>query len=131
MWQRYDLEQESTNHIFFKCPTVKKGWYDVLDWMEIILALQDTEKGNLMELVDRRVGTDFNKEEVMVLINVTLLCTKVSATLRPMMVAVVSILEDRTEVQKVVSEMSEVFDQKKLEAMRQYYYDHSISMKGP
>ncbi|KAK7324508.1 hypothetical protein VNO77_28112 [Canavalia gladiata] len=98
----------------------------LLEWARLL-----KEKGNLMELVDRRLGSDFNKKEVMVLINVALLCTNVSATLRPMMSSVVSMLEGRTEVQEVVSESSEVLDEKKLEAMRQYYYDHSISMEGP
>lgn len=89
------------------------------------------EKGNLIELVDRRLGSNFNKEEAMVMINVALLCTNVTATLRPAMSSVVSMLEGRTAIQEVVSESSEVLDEKKMEAMRQYYHDQSISTEGP
>ncbi|MCI28125.1 LRR receptor-like kinase, partial [Trifolium medium] len=35
------------------------------------------ERGDLMELVDGRLGSDFNKKEAMVMINVGLLCTNV------------------------------------------------------
>ena len=85
-----------------------------------------------MELADRRLGSNFNEEEVMVMINVALLCTNVSPSLRPTMSSVVSMLEGKTIVQELVSEPSEVLDEKKLEAMRQYYYqDQSISMEGP
>ena len=45
---------------------------------------------------------------------------------------VVSMLEGKTVVQELVSEPSEVLDEKKLETTRQnYYQDHSISMEGP
>lgn len=78
------------------------------------------ENGELMELVDPRLGLDFNKEEVMVMINVALLCTNVSPTLRPAMSSVVSMLEGRIVVQEV-PESSEASDEKRLEAMRRYY----------
>ncbi|KAI4333484.1 hypothetical protein L6164_018288 [Bauhinia variegata] len=64
----------------------------------IILALLLKEKGNLMELVDGRLGSDFNEEEVIVMIKVALLCTSATAT-----------------------NSYEVLDEKKLEVMRQYY----------
>ncbi|XP_061351363.1 probable leucine-rich repeat receptor-like serine/threonine-protein kinase At3g14840 [Gastrolobium bilobum] len=104
----------------------KEEAFHLLDW-----ALLLKEKGNLMELVDRRLGSDLNKDEVMVMINVALLCTNVSPALRPTMSSVVSMLEGRSVVQEVVSEQSEVLDGKKLEAMRQYYNDQSVSMEGP
>jgi len=83
-----------------------------------------------MELIDRRLGSDFNKKEVMVMINVALLCTNVTSNLRPSMSSVVSMLEGNTVVPEFVSDSSEVMDEKKLEAMRQYYYqieDNKIS----
>ncbi|KAK7272598.1 hypothetical protein RJT34_29303 [Clitoria ternatea] len=99
----------------------------LLEWARML-----REKGDLMELVDRRLGSDFNKEEVMVMINVAFLCTNVSPTLRPTMSSVVSMLEGRTIVKEVDLETSEVMDEKKLEALRQQYYrEHSISMEGP
>lgn len=80
-------------------------------------------KGNLMELVDRRLGLDFYKNEVTAKINVSLLCTNVTASLRPTMSLVVSMLEGRSVVQEVFSESSEALDEKKLEAMRQRYQE--------
>ncbi|GAU31599.1 hypothetical protein TSUD_54230 [Trifolium subterraneum] len=89
----------------------------LLDWAHML-----KEKGDLMELVDRRLGSDFNKKEAMVMIDVALLCTNVTSNLRPSMSSVVSMLEGTTVVPEFVSDSSEVMDEKKLEAMRQYYY---------
>jgi hypothetical protein len=80
------------------------------------------EKGDLMELVDRRLGSDFNKKEAMIVINVALLCTNVTSNLRPAMSSVVSMLEGRTVVPEFVPDSSEVMDEKEMEVMRQYYY---------
>ena len=83
-----------------------------------------------MELVDRRLASNINEEEVMAMINVALLCTNVSPTLRPTMSSVVSMLEGKTTVPELVSESSELLDEKKLEAMRLYYnQDETISME--
>ncbi|XP_057724098.1 probable leucine-rich repeat receptor-like serine/threonine-protein kinase At3g14840 [Arachis stenosperma] len=91
------------------------------------------EKGNLMELVDRRLGSNFDKEEAMIMIKVALLCTNVSATLRPNMSSVVSMLEGKIIVQEpVFDKPSDALDEKKLEAMRLYCFeDQSISMEDP
>jgi hypothetical protein len=79
------------------------------------------ERGDLMELVDSRLGSDFNKKEVLVVINVALLCTNVTSNLRPSMSSVVSMLEGSTVVPESVPVSSEVMDEKKMEVMRQYY----------
>ncbi|KAF7144644.1 hypothetical protein RHSIM_Rhsim04G0034600 [Rhododendron simsii] len=63
----------------------------LLDW-----ALVLKQKGDLMELVDPKLGSDFNKTEVTVMINVALLCANVSPAVRPAMSSVVSMLEGRT-----------------------------------
>nr|XP_028958942.1 probable LRR receptor-like serine/threonine-protein kinase At1g07650 [Malus domestica] len=68
----------------------------LLDWA---LVLQ--QKGNLMELVDRKLGSEFNKEEAMRMIKVALLCANPSPALRPTMSAVVSMLEGQTLVHEV------------------------------
>ncbi|KAI8558022.1 hypothetical protein RHMOL_Rhmol04G0056400 [Rhododendron molle] len=70
----------------------------LLDW-----ALVLKQNGNLMELVDPKLGSNFNKIEVTVMINVALMCTNVSPAVRPAMSSVVSMLEGRT-----VPEMSSV-----------------------
>jgi hypothetical protein len=79
------------------------------------------ERGDLLELVDKRLGSDFNKKEAMVMINVGLLCTNETSNLRPSMSSVVSMLEGRTVVPEFVSESSEVMNEQKLQEMSQYY----------
>ncbi|XP_045801004.1 probable leucine-rich repeat receptor-like serine/threonine-protein kinase At3g14840 isoform X2 [Trifolium pratense] len=117
----------------------KEEAFYILDWAHLL-----KERGDLMELVDRRLGSDFNKKEAMVMINVGLLCTNVTSTLRPSMSSVVSMLEGRTVVPELVSGSSEVMDEKKLEVMRQHYHQidettitksqtqsQSLSIDGP
>ncbi|XLT05512.1 hypothetical protein HN51_044261, partial [Arachis hypogaea] len=91
------------------------------------------EKGNLMELIDRRLGSNFDEKEAMVMIKVALLCTNVSPALRPNMSSVVSMLEGKTIVQgPTFDEQSEGLDEKKLEAMRLYCFeDQSILTEDP
>ncbi|XP_043701750.1 probable LRR receptor-like serine/threonine-protein kinase At1g53430 [Telopea speciosissima] len=60
----------------------------LLDW-----ALFLNERGNLMELVDEKLGLEFKKEELLGVLNVALLFTNASPTLRPTMSVVVSMLE--------------------------------------
>ncbi|KAI4333481.1 hypothetical protein L6164_018286 [Bauhinia variegata] len=90
---------------------VKEECFSLLDWSRALKG-----KGNLMVLVDPRLGADFNEEEVMVMINVALLCTHSTPTLRPTMSSIVNMLEGRTVVQEATSDRKEV-----LEAMRRYY----------
>lgn len=64
-------------------------------------ALVLQQKGNLMELVDPKLGSGFNKEEALRMIKVALLCANSSPALRPTMSQVVSMLEGRTDVHEV------------------------------
>ncbi|XP_019449222.1 PREDICTED: probable leucine-rich repeat receptor-like serine/threonine-protein kinase At3g14840 isoform X2 [Lupinus angustifolius] len=89
--------------------------FSFLDWVHVL-----KEKGNLMELVDKRLGGEFNKEEAMLIIKVSLLCTNFSPTLRPAMSSVVNMLEGRSVVHEV-SDTSEALDDEKFEKMKQYY----------
>jgi len=57
------------------------------------------------------------------MINVALLCTNGTASLRPTMSLVVSMLEGRSVVQEFISESSEALDEKKLEATRHHYQE--------
>ncbi|XP_028755451.1 probable leucine-rich repeat receptor-like serine/threonine-protein kinase At3g14840 isoform X2 [Neltuma alba] len=94
----------------------KEECFNLLNWAHVL-----KENGYLMELVDPRLGSDFDREEVMVMINVALLCTNPSSSLRPSMSSVLSMLEGRTVVPEFVSDQSEEASKMKLEAMRQYY----------
>nr|TKS02604.1 putative leucine-rich repeat receptor-like serine/threonine-protein kinase [Populus alba] len=69
----------------------------LLDW---VLYLQ--KNGDIMEIVDPRLGSEFNKKEVVRMINVALLCTNQSPALRPTMSTVVSMLEGKTDVEELV-----------------------------
>ncbi|XP_052726263.1 probable leucine-rich repeat receptor-like serine/threonine-protein kinase At3g14840 isoform X2 [Vigna angularis] len=93
----------------------KDGCFSLVDLVHIL-----REEGDLMDLVDERLGNDFKREEVVVMINVALLCTQVSPMHRPTMASVVCMLEGKTDVKEVVLDTSEVLDGKKLE-MQQYY----------
>ncbi|KAB5520783.1 hypothetical protein DKX38_025102 [Salix brachista] len=73
----------------------------LLDWA---LNLQDN--GDIMELVDPKLGSEFNKKEVVRMIEVALLCTKQSPALRPKMSAVVKMLEGTGAVQELVMDPS-------------------------
>ncbi|PON98519.1 Tyrosine-protein kinase [Trema orientale] len=114
----------------------KEECFYLLDWALIL-----KEKGDLMELVDPRLGSDYDKQEVMLAINVALLCTNVSPAVRPSMSSVVSILEGRTAIQELTPDSS-VQSKDDISAMRKHYQliqegsvadsqTHSLSIEGP
>ncbi|RVW29611.1 putative LRR receptor-like serine/threonine-protein kinase [Vitis vinifera] len=72
-----------------------EDYFSLLDWAFFL-----QQKGNLMELVDPKLESDFNKEEVLRMIKISLLCTNPSPALRPTMSAVVNMLEGRAPVQE-------------------------------
>ncbi|KAL1537955.1 putative leucine-rich repeat receptor-like serine/threonine-protein kinase [Salvia divinorum] len=77
----------------------KDDCFYLLDWVNTL-----KKSGNLIELVDSRLGSDFNREEAMTAINVGLHCTNVEAAERPIMSTVVSMLEGTTGVQHFASD---------------------------
>ena len=64
------------------------------------------EKGTLLELVDPELGSEYCEEEALIMLNVALLCTNASPTLRPSMSKVVSLLEGQTPLQPLLSYLS-------------------------
>ncbi|CAI9088849.1 OLC1v1023293C1 [Oldenlandia corymbosa var. corymbosa] len=77
----------------------KQDCFYLLDW-----ANQLNEEGRLTELIDLRLGSKYNKDEVMRTIHIALLCTNQSSTDRPSMSSVVSMLEGRGK--KLIEELS-------------------------
>ncbi|XP_026445738.1 probable LRR receptor-like serine/threonine-protein kinase At1g53440 [Papaver somniferum] len=67
----------------------------LLDWAYVL-----KEDGSLLDLVDPILNSDYSKEEVLRMLNIALLCTNPSPSLRPLMSTVVSMLEGRTPVQE-------------------------------
>ncbi|XP_043818214.1 probable leucine-rich repeat receptor-like serine/threonine-protein kinase At3g14840 isoform X3 [Manihot esculenta] len=74
-----------------------ENFVSLLDW-----ALFLQQRGNLMELVDPRLGSKFKKEEIVRMTKVALLCANSSPALRPTMSEVVDMLEGRTAVHEQV-----------------------------
>jgi hypothetical protein len=79
--------------------------------------------------VDPRLGTNYKKEEVMVMINVGLLCANASAAVRPTMSAVVSMLEGDIVVPGLVSDPS-VSNNEMKEAMWEQYQQSKLQNKS-
>jgi hypothetical protein len=60
------------------------------------------ERGTLLELIDPSIGQQYSKEEALLMLNVALLCTNASPTLRPNMSQVVSLLEGQAPLQPLL-----------------------------
>lgn len=60
-----------------------------------------------MELVDPRLGSNFNQREAMTMINIALHCTNVVPGERPCMSLVVGMLEGKVDVKELVSHPNE------------------------
>ncbi|XP_062096918.1 probable LRR receptor-like serine/threonine-protein kinase At1g07650 isoform X2 [Humulus lupulus] len=87
----------------------------LLDWATFL-----QQKGNLMELVDPKLGSNFKKKEAKRMIEVALLCTNPSPALRPSMSTVVSMLEGRTPVLAMSLHPSDDGNQSKFQALTNY-----------
>uniref|UniRef100_A0A5B7CA14 non-specific serine/threonine protein kinase n=1 Tax=Davidia involucrata TaxID=16924 RepID=A0A5B7CA14_DAVIN len=109
----------------------KEEFVYLLDWAYVL-----QERGSLLELVDPDLGSEYSSEEAMVMLNVALLCTNASPTLRPTMSQVVSMLEGRTAVQELLSDPGFSTVDSKLKAIRNHFWQNpsqtqSMSTNGP
>lgn len=57
-----------------------------------------------MQIMDEKLGNEFNEEEAKRIIKIALLCTNASPVLRPTMSEVVSMLEGNTVVEELISD---------------------------
>ncbi|XP_010479905.1 PREDICTED: probable LRR receptor-like serine/threonine-protein kinase At1g53430 [Camelina sativa] len=73
----------------------KEEFVYLLDWAYVL-----QEQESLLELVDPDLGTSFSKKEAKSMLNIALLCTNPSPTLRPPMSSVVRMLEGKIKVQQ-------------------------------
>ncbi|GAA0142252.1 hypothetical protein LIER_03195 [Lithospermum erythrorhizon] len=83
------------------------------------LVLQPKE--DFLELVDPRLGSNYNVEEAVRMIKVALLCTNPSPALRPTMSVVVSMLEGQMDIQETNVDSSIDNDELKFKALREKY----------
>ncbi|KAL4312993.1 hypothetical protein GQ457_01G003560 [Hibiscus cannabinus] len=116
----------------------KEESFYLLDWVHVL-----EEEGNLLDLVDPRIRSDYKKEEVMTMINVGLLCADVNAAARPAMSSVVSMLEGKASVEEFRTDSSRSADKSNSKAMMKKLYrqleensapesqTHSMSTVGP
>ncbi|XP_010430253.1 PREDICTED: probable leucine-rich repeat receptor-like serine/threonine-protein kinase At3g14840 [Camelina sativa] len=65
----------------------------LLDWVHIL-----REQNKLLEVVDTRLGTEYNRQEAMTMIQIGILCTSPAPADRPSMSTVVSLLEGHSTV---------------------------------
>ncbi|GLU15107.1 hypothetical protein SLE2022_316320 [Rubroshorea leprosula] len=89
----------------------KEDSFYLLDW-----ALLLKEKGSLLELVDPRLGSDYNKTEVMKMINMALLRTNPALVGRPVMTSVVSMLTGKVAIVGL-----DLNSSVSIESMRKFY----------
>ncbi|KAL5564110.1 hypothetical protein UlMin_027274 [Ulmus minor] len=79
----------------------KEEFVYLLDWAYVL-----KEQGNLFELLDPSLGSKYSEKEAMTMLNLALLCTNQSPTLRPTMSSVVSMLEAKIPVQAPIIKCS-------------------------
>ena len=95
-------------------------------------ALDLQKKGNLVELMDPKLGSNFNEEEAIKIIKVALSCTNPSSVVRPTMSAVVRMLEGDICVEELMMDQSEYGDDFRFKSLRDKYYElqHQNSREG-
>ncbi|XP_039171511.1 LOW QUALITY PROTEIN: probable leucine-rich repeat receptor-like serine/threonine-protein kinase At3g14840 [Eucalyptus grandis] len=93
----------------------KEKCFYLLDWARVL-----KKRGNLMDLVDQRLGSHFDEKEVLAMINVALLCTNATPALRPPMSSVISMLEGKVVVPLLDSEDT-IITEETIEAMRKHF----------
>ncbi|CAN7001340.1 unnamed protein product [Brassica rapa subsp. trilocularis] len=119
----------------------KVDTFNLLDWVHVL-----REQNKLMEVVDPRLGTDYNREEAMTMIQIGILCTSQVPSERPSMSTVVSILEGSStvNVEKLLVasfDKGNEKDEESVKAMKKHYamineeemnmLDQTISTEGP
>ncbi|KAI9085893.1 hypothetical protein K1719_031970 [Acacia pycnantha] len=75
----------------------KEEFVYLLDWAYVL-----QEEGNLIELVDLNLGSSYSSHEAMIMLELALLCTNPSPTLRPSMSSAVGMLEGKLPIQAPV-----------------------------
>lgn len=96
----------------------KEEFVYLLDWAYVL-----QEQGNLLELVDPRLGSNYSKKEAMRMINLSLVCTNPSPTLRPSMSSVVSMLEGKLPVQAPIIKRTTSDDEMRFKSFEKLSHD--------
>ncbi|KAF6173357.1 hypothetical protein GIB67_027052 [Kingdonia uniflora] len=100
----------------------------LLDWAYVLHGL-----GNLLELVDPTLKK-FSKNEALRMLNLAILCTNSSPSLRPSMSAVVSMLEGKIPVEAPIDKLRSEAGEMRFKAFENISQDsqtHGTSREGP
>ncbi|XP_055803003.1 probable LRR receptor-like serine/threonine-protein kinase At1g53430 [Solanum dulcamara] len=93
------------------------------------------EQGNLMDLVDPNLGTNFSWTEAASILELAMMCTNPSPTLRPTMSEVVKVIEGKTKIKTTSSTIRHSTDEialtKAMAALSQSSQSESYSTAGP
>ncbi|XP_055801646.1 probable LRR receptor-like serine/threonine-protein kinase At1g53430 isoform X3 [Solanum dulcamara] len=100
----------------------KEEFVYLLDWAYVL-----QEQGNLLELVDPCLSSNYSKKEAMRMINLSLLCTNPSPTLRPSMSSVVSMLEGKLPVQAPIIKRNTADDEMRFKSFEKLSHDSQTS----
>ncbi|CAL5405969.1 unnamed protein product [Camellia sinensis] len=79
--------------------------------------------GNLLSLVDSNLGPDYPKQEATNMLNVALLCTNISPSLRPSMSSAVSMLEGQSPIQAPVIKCNSLNEDMRFKAFERLTQD--------
>ncbi|KAF2533402.1 hypothetical protein F2Q70_00030515 [Brassica cretica] len=93
-------------------------------------ALMLQQKGDILEIVDPTLEGDFNSKEAVRMINVALVCTNSSPSLRPTMSEVVQMLEGVIEIAQVMSDPGLYGDDWSMSKLKDNDTHGSSSMSG-
>ncbi|PON69845.1 Phosphorylase kinase, gamma catalytic subunit [Parasponia andersonii] len=106
----------------------KEEFVYLLDW-----AYVQQEQGNLLELVDPSLDSNYSQDEALTMLNLALLCTNPSPTLRPPMSSVVSMLEGKIPVQAPLVKRSTADQDARFKAFEKLTQDSQtdISLYSP
>ncbi|XP_060195249.1 uncharacterized protein LOC132624497 [Lycium barbarum] len=90
----------------------------LLDW-----ACHLQQSGSIDELIDQRLGSDINKQEVEKIVKVALLCTSATPSLRPIMSEAVAMLEGRIAIPEEIPEASIYSNDLRFKAMKDFHQE--------
>ena len=88
------------------------------------------EQGNLLELVDPSLGSNYSKEEALTLLDIALLCTNPSPSLRPSMSSVMSMIDGKIPVQAPIVKRVGMNDELRFKAFERLSQDSQTHVSG-
>lgn len=75
----------------------------------------------MIELIDPRWASDFNKVKAMTMINVALICINMSPKIRLVMSSVVSMFEDEMKIEAPPLHATATIDEEKVTTLREHF----------